>query len=111
VFLPEGSRVTVQALTRFFEILGEANVPPLQLGAQLARIAGDYVELKTRLRSVRADDPTVAALREEAASLIEAGEFETARARLGAAVARSRDIRKEFEARARESRALEATTE
>jgi len=109
--LPETSRVTPQALAAFFRILGERNLPPEQLGARLETIAASYVEIQTRLRALSNDDPEVAALRREAAGLIEAGDFDAARAKLVEASERDRAAQEELEERARARRSSRAASE
>lgn len=83
--LPASSRLRVEAIARFFEILGEKPVEETQLADRFAQIAEDHVRLVEEVRRLRVDDPEVQALREEAAEALQAADHDTARAKLNGA--------------------------
>jgi tetratricopeptide (TPR) repeat protein len=77
--------VTRSALTSFFKILEQQQVPPEDLDSTLRRIATSYQELQAKLQRLTSDDPVVTALKQQARDAVEAGEFAHAEALLNAA--------------------------
>jgi tetratricopeptide (TPR) repeat protein len=80
--------VRVQAIARFFAIVGEASVPPEQLEAKLVEIAQRYQELLARVETPSSTDPAVQQLKEQARAALEAGDFARAEELLNQAKAR-----------------------
>jgi tetratricopeptide (TPR) repeat protein len=70
--------VTEAALGAFFIILGEAAVPPEELGRRLVEIATRYKKLERDIAAVPGDDVGVAALRLAAKSALEEGALDRA---------------------------------
>ncbi len=85
--LPEGQAVQAASIRRFFEILGEADVPVEQLQDRMAEIALRHQQLLDEIRTFRVSDPEVQALREAAAGQLAADppNHDAARASLDAA--------------------------
>lgn len=83
--LPDDTQFRVEAIARFFEILGEQNVETERLADTFARIAEEHLQLRARLRAFQSDDPEVAALRGEAAEALEGADHDQAKALLEAA--------------------------
>jgi hypothetical protein len=69
--IPPKSRFRVEAIARFFEILGEARVDPSRLPDRFAQIAEEHRRLVEEVRRLRVKDPEVQALREAAAEALE----------------------------------------
>jgi hypothetical protein len=67
--------VTRSALTSFFKILKQQQVPPEDLEHTLRQIATSYKDLHARLQHFTSDDPAVTALKQQARNAVEAGEF------------------------------------
>jgi tetratricopeptide (TPR) repeat protein len=88
--------VTRSALTSFFKILEQQQVPPEDLDHTLRQIATSYKELHARLQRFTSDDPAVAALKEQARDAIEAGEFARAEALLNEASAKDLEVAQEL---------------
>jgi class 3 adenylate cyclase/tetratricopeptide (TPR) repeat protein len=86
--VPASSQVRVQAIARFFAIVGEASVPPEQLEAKLVEIAQRYQELLARVETPSSTDPAVQQLKEQARAALEAGDFARAEELLNQAKAR-----------------------
>jgi tetratricopeptide (TPR) repeat protein len=57
------------------EILGEADIPPDRLGANLVEIAAEFKDLRTVAAAQRGDDAKIAALKVEAQKAIQDGEL------------------------------------
>ena len=83
--LPGDTRFRLEAIARFFEILGEERVDSEKLADTFARIAEDHLRLRERLRAFESDDPEVQALREQAAEALERADHDAAREHLEAA--------------------------
>jgi tetratricopeptide (TPR) repeat protein len=67
--------VSDTALTTFFRILGENKVPLEDLDATLRQIAGRHLTLLKQAELSTDNDPQVAALRKQAVTAIEAGDY------------------------------------
>ncbi|SEH04171.1 tetratricopeptide repeat protein [Candidatus Venteria ishoeyi] len=67
--------VTQSALQSFFKILEQQQVAAEDLDATLRRIASHYKQLKTKLAGLSSDDEQVNALRQQADTALEQGEF------------------------------------
>jgi tetratricopeptide (TPR) repeat protein len=80
--------VTNSALTSFFKILEQQHVPLEDLDAKLREIATHYQTLLVRVRTLSADDPQIAQLRDAAETAIHAGDFTRAEALLNETSAR-----------------------
>jgi tetratricopeptide (TPR) repeat protein len=72
--------VTRSALTSFFNILEQQQVPPEDLDHTLRQIAMSYKDLHAKLQRFNPDDPVVMALKQQAHDALEAGEFTRAEA-------------------------------
>ncbi len=70
--------VTEAATKRFFEILGEQQVPVEQLPERLGEIAGRYKGLLARVQTAVSDDPKIEELRTQAQAAIESGDLSRA---------------------------------
>ena len=55
--VPADSRFRVEAIARFFEILGEAPVESEKLADRFAQVAGEHVRLLEEIRRFRVRDP------------------------------------------------------
>ena len=80
--------VTQAALTSFFKILEQQHIPPEDLDAKLREIATHYQALLERVRTLSADDPAIAQLRDAAEQAIQEGHFDRAEQLLNEASAR-----------------------
>ncbi|RPJ18810.1 MAG: hypothetical protein EHM35_21455, partial [Planctomycetaceae bacterium] len=67
--------VTRSALTSFFNILEQQQVPPEDLYHILRQIATSYKDLQAKLQRFTSDDPAVITLKQQARDAIEIGEF------------------------------------
>jgi hypothetical protein len=67
--------VTESALTSFFKILEQQQVPSEDLDRTLRDIAKRYKDLQEQLRTFTSDDPAVVALKRDAIKALEAGNF------------------------------------
>ena len=76
--LAEELGVTQAALTSFFKILEQQNVPLTDLDAKLREIATHYQTLLVRVRTLSADDPQIVHLRDAAETAIDEGDFDRA---------------------------------
>jgi tetratricopeptide (TPR) repeat protein len=86
--LAEEFGVTRSALTSFFNILEQQQVPPEDLDHTLRQIATSYKDLHVKLQRFTIDDPVVMALKQQAHDALEAGEFTRAEALLNEASAK-----------------------
>jgi tetratricopeptide (TPR) repeat protein len=86
--LTEELGVTRAALTSFFNILEQHQVPPEDLDHTLRQIAASYKDLHAKLQRFTSDDPAVVALTQQAREALEAGEFAHAEALLNEAAAK-----------------------
>jgi tetratricopeptide (TPR) repeat protein len=94
--LAEELGVTRAALTSFFTILEQHQVPPEDLDATLREIAAHYTTLLEWVRTLSADDPRIAQLREEAEAALQEGEFDRAEHLLNEASARDVEAAQEL---------------
>jgi hypothetical protein len=76
--IPADARLRVEALARFFTILGEADVPSEHLTDRLVEIAGRYQELLVQLKAASGDDPEVVRLKAEAEAALGRGDLDRA---------------------------------
>jgi tetratricopeptide (TPR) repeat protein len=76
--LAEELGVTKAALTSFFKILEQQHVRPEDLDAKLREIATHYQTLLARVRTLSADDPDIAQLRDAAETAVQEGNFDRA---------------------------------
>jgi tetratricopeptide (TPR) repeat protein len=76
--IPADARLRVEAIARFFTILGEADVPPEHLTDRLVEIAGRYQELLAQLKVASGDDPEVVRLKAEAEAALARGDLDRA---------------------------------
>uniref|UniRef100_UPI00405686E0 tetratricopeptide repeat protein n=1 Tax=Candidatus Electronema sp. TaxID=2698783 RepID=UPI00405686E0 len=67
--------VTKAALTSFFKILQEPQVPPGDLDSKLREFACQHKELKLRLQVISSDDPEVKVLKKQAEQAFDNGRF------------------------------------
>ncbi len=102
--------VTETALTNFFKILEEHQVPRDDLDSKLREIAAFHKELLERLSSVQSEDPEVQRLKEEAGQAIKAGEYDKAEELLNKAEARDLEAIEKMEQTARQRRISAAAT-
>src|SRR5262245_49039283 len=81
--IPANSRIPVEAVARFLEILHEQPVEDGKLADRFAQIAQEHVSLLQEIRAFRVADPEVQALREAAAAALQgAPNHDLARAKL-----------------------------
>jgi tetratricopeptide (TPR) repeat protein len=86
--IPASSRVRVQAIARFFAIVGEAAVPPEQPEAKLIEIAQRYQALLVQLEGMSSPDLEVQRLKAQAQEALDAGDFNRSEEFLNQAKAR-----------------------
>ncbi len=86
--LAEELGVTKAALTSFFKILEQKRVPLEDLDAKLREIAMHYTTVLERVRTLSANDPHIAQVRDAAETAIREGEFDRAEQFLNEASAR-----------------------
>ena len=67
--------VTKSALTSFFKILEQEQVPSWELDSKLREFACQYKEFKLRLQVISSDDPQVKALKKQAEQAFISGRF------------------------------------
>jgi hypothetical protein len=65
-------------LRAFFQIIGEAQVPPEQQPARLAEIAEQYRQLRAQVAALPGDAPEVAQLKDAAWAALDAGRLQQA---------------------------------
>jgi tetratricopeptide (TPR) repeat protein len=80
--VPASSQLRVEAIAKFFQLLGEAPVEESQLADRFAQIAAEHRRLVEDVKSLRVNDPEVQALRQQAAAALEIADHATAFARL-----------------------------
>jgi tetratricopeptide (TPR) repeat protein len=80
--IPASSQLRVEAIAKFFQLLGEAPVEESQLADRFAQIAEEHRRLVEDVKSLRVNDPEVQALRQQAAAALEIADHTTAFARL-----------------------------
>ena len=73
---------TSSAVTEFFKILGERNVPEEKIPAQLIEIATHFAQTRDELAALEPDDPQVAELAHSAKQALDAGHLTKADALL-----------------------------
>jgi hypothetical protein len=80
--IPASSQLRVEAIAKFFQLLGETPVEESQLADRFAQIAEEHRRLVEDVKSLRVNDPEVQALRQQAAAALEIADHATAFARL-----------------------------
>src|SRR5262245_11018451 len=80
--IPASSQLRVEAIAKFFQLLGEVPVEESQLADRFAQIAAEHRRLVEDVKSLRVNDPEVQALRQQAAAALEIADHATAFARL-----------------------------
>src|SRR5262245_9806964 len=80
--IPASSQLRVEAIAKFFQLLGEVPVEESQLADRFAQIAAEHRRLVEDVKSLRVNDPEVQALRQQAAAALEIADHTTAFARL-----------------------------
>jgi tetratricopeptide (TPR) repeat protein len=80
--IPKSSQIRVEAIAKFFQLLGEVPVDEDQLPNRFAQIAEEHRRLIEDVKNLHVDDPEVRALREQAAASLEIADHATARAKL-----------------------------
>jgi hypothetical protein len=80
--IPASSQLRVEAIAKFFQLLGETPVEESQLADRFAQIAVEHRRLVEDVKSLRVNDPEVQALRQQAAAALEIADHTTAFARL-----------------------------
>src|SRR5262249_54277480 len=83
--IPASSQLRVEAIAKFFQLLGEVPVEESQLADRFAQIAEQHRRLQEDVKSLRVNDPEVQALRQQAAAALEIADHATAIARLAQA--------------------------
>jgi tetratricopeptide (TPR) repeat protein len=83
--IPASSQLRVEAIAKFFQLLGETPVEESQLADRFAQIAAEHRRLVEDVKSLRVNDPEVQALRQQAAAALEIADHTTAVARLAQA--------------------------
>jgi hypothetical protein len=74
--------ITQEAAERFFQTLGEQNVPPERLSTKLIEIASQFEEARQRLAALNSDDPATKALADRARVELDRGHPDVAAALL-----------------------------
>src|SRR5215831_406762 len=72
--IPASSQLRVEAIAKFFQLLGEVPVEESQLADRFAQIAEQHRRLLEDVKSLRVNDPEVQALRQQAAAALEIGQ-------------------------------------
>lgn len=80
--VPASSRLRVEAIAKFFELLGEAPVEPAQLADRFADLAERHRRLLEEAGTLRVADPEVQAKRDAAYAALDVGDHDAARALL-----------------------------
>jgi hypothetical protein len=80
--VPADSRISVEAVARFLEILHEQPIDDAKPADRFARIAREHVRLLPEIRALPAADPEVHAFRNAAAALQGAPDHDRARAEM-----------------------------
>src|SRR6266849_8221562 len=80
--VPASSELRVEAIVKFFRLLGEVPVEDNELADRFAQIAEEHRRLAEDVKSLRVNDPEVQALRQQAAAAVEAADHTRARAKL-----------------------------
>ena len=80
--VPASSQLRVEAIVKFFQLMGEVPVDEDRLADRFAQIAGEHRRLLEDVKSLRVNDPEVQALRQEAATALEIADHTTASAKL-----------------------------
>src|SRR5499433_3242866 len=80
--VPASSQLRVEAIAKFFQLLGEVPVEESELADRFAQIASEHRRLLEDVKSLRVNDPEVQALRQQAAAALEIADHTTAFARL-----------------------------
>jgi tetratricopeptide (TPR) repeat protein len=83
--VPASSQLRVEAIARFFQLLGEVPVEETRLADRFVKIAEEHRRLLEEVRSFRVNDPEVQALRQQAAVALEIGDHTRAAAGLNEA--------------------------
>src|SRR5262249_57018915 len=78
--IPASSQLRVEAIAKFFQLLGEAPVEESQLADRFAQIAEEHRRLVEDVKSLRVNDPEVQALRQQAAAALGVADVATASA-------------------------------
>jgi hypothetical protein len=102
--------VTDSALSSFFIIMEEQQVPRGDLDNKLREIAAQYKELLLRMETVQSEDPQVVKLKQEAKQVIEVGDYAKAEELLNQAEARDMEAIEQLEASAKQRRISAATS-
>jgi hypothetical protein len=80
--IPASSQLRIEAIVKFFQLLGEAQVDDSQLPDRFAQIAEQHRRLLEDVKSLRVNDPEVQGLRQQAAAALEIADHITASAKL-----------------------------
>jgi tetratricopeptide (TPR) repeat protein len=80
--VPASSQLRVEAIAKFFQLLGEVPVDENRLTDRFAQIAEEHRRLLEDVKSLRVNDPEVQALRQQAAAALEIADHASASARL-----------------------------
>lgn len=83
--LPGETQFRMQAIAKFFEILGQEQVPPEKLADKFAQIAEENLRLHRQLQAAAANQAEISALVEQAAAALEPDKLHIARRHLEAA--------------------------
>src|SRR5262245_37398220 len=79
--VPASSQLRVEAIAKFFQLLGEVPVEESELADRFAQIASEHRRLLEDVKSLRVNDPEVQALRQQAVAALEIGDHATASAK------------------------------
>ena len=80
--IPASSQLRVEAIIKFFQLLGEVPVEEDRLADRFAQIAAEHRRLLEDVKSLRVNDPEVQVLRQQAAAALEIADHATASAKL-----------------------------
>ena len=93
--IAEEKGVPIAPLRAVLEKLGAAEISAEEIPERLTFAADELIALRQELNRLRNDRPELAAIRDRALALIDAGDLDAARAKLGQGRAASRTLREE----------------
>jgi tetratricopeptide (TPR) repeat protein len=95
--VPASSQLRIEAIIKFFQLLGEVPVEENRLADRFAQIASEHRQLIEEVRTLRVSDPAVGMLRQQAEAALTIADHGTARAKLAEARAIVRSKREKLE--------------
>jgi hypothetical protein len=95
--VPASSQLRVEAIVKFFQLLGEVPVEENRLADRFAQIAAEHRQLIEEVKALRVSDPAVGMLRQQAEAALTIADHATARAKLAEARVIVRSKREKLE--------------